>query len=79
MEKIMKVDLAKLKFAVGHSPFSFHQLHLKAGLKRSAYRYWNGERQFPLETLVNLCYYINIPISDIVDTETLFKLQMVAR
>jgi hypothetical protein len=61
----MMVDLNKLKYAVGHSPYSWHQLCVKAKLTRASYRYWRGERAFPLEVGLLIALHLNIDVREI--------------
>lgn len=75
----MKINLQNVRAAVGHSQYSWHQLCKKAGFNRSTYRYWNGEREFPLEVLIKIAYYTNKPLAEFIDRDTLWLLKMVTR
>lgn len=69
------VDLKKLKSVVGHSPYSWHQLYRKSGLGRSTYRYWNGEREMPLEIALTLAFYLSVPARDFLTNDGLFLIR----
>lgn len=73
--KLAIVDLKKLKYAVGHSKYSFHQVCKGAKLPRSAYRYWNGERTIPLEYAIRISYFIGVHINEFIDKDTLWLLR----
>lgn len=75
----MSVDLAKLRQLVGHSPYSWHQLIKKAKIKRSAYRYWNGTREFPLDIALRIAFYLGVPANDFLDAETLYIIRNTVR
>lgn len=73
------VDLPKLRSIVGHSPYSWHQLYKKAKLGRSSYRYWNGTREFPLDTAIKIAYILHVPLSSFVNTDMIWLIKQVIR
>lgn len=73
------VDLPKLKYLVGHSPYSWHQLYKRAKLGRSSYRYWNGERPFPLDIAVRLAYHLEVPLQSFVNPNMMWLIKQTIR
>ena len=74
--KLAVIDLKRLKVAVGHSKYSFHEVVLGAKLPmRSTYRYWNGERAFPLELALRISYFIGVHANEFLDADTLWLLK----
>lgn len=73
------VDLPRLRAIVGHSPYSWHQLYKRAKLGRSSYRYWNGERAFPLDIAVKLAYHLEVPLQSFVNEHMIWLIKQVIR
>jgi len=71
----MTINLEKLNALVKASPYSYLEFHERMGFLRGAYRYYKGTRKMPLEHLVKLCYFMNIPLSDILDESTMHTLR----
>jgi len=69
------VDLIKLKYIVGHSPYSYHQVHTKAKLTRAGYRYWNGIRAMPLEVAMRIALVLEVDVREFLNADGLWLLR----